>query len=247
MQAYCRTGAAHRLPSTIFHHLVRTPCGRELGVAPDPETVAIFRTVAEQIQARKRCNRAQLTQYAFVLEQLPHPVCRHRHAKTVSSGWNKLAEKRHSISPRTKFCGRSPTVLYALTGIRRWPNSILKRGGYCPADGHSASIMVSKGTGRHCHQQRIVAPLYSPAGELVGAFRTRHYPLAIPSWTGARRQVPLAPVGSSCTAEWSPRVNRFTARLSVNFNARFFMDRSTNLQMPSAVDHHDVIMIPPHS
>jgi hypothetical protein len=29
--------------------------------------------------------------------------------------------------------------------------------------------MVSK-DGQRCHQKRIVAPLYNPAGELIGAF-----------------------------------------------------------------------------
>ncbi len=163
MQAYAAQGCAP-LAIDHYHHLVRT-LRQELGVAPEQQTVTTFRAIAEQAKPQSLQPRT-LTQYAFVLEQLPHPVVvTDTHNRIV--GWNSLAEETFHFT-KEEICGRSPTLLYAPDRNPSLADSILKRA--LETGRWSKRVdMVSK-DGRHCHQQRIVAPLYGPAGELVGAF-----------------------------------------------------------------------------
>jgi PAS domain S-box-containing protein len=163
MQAYAAQGCAP-LAVDHYHHLVRT-LRQELGIAPDQETVAIFRSITEQSKPQPM-QPSTLTQYAFVLEQLPHPVVVTDTQNRIV-GWNHLAEETFHFT-KDEICGRSPTLLYAPDRDPSLADSILKRA--LQSGRWSKRVdMVSK-DGRHCHQQRIVAPLYSSAGEFVGAF-----------------------------------------------------------------------------
>ena len=163
MQAYAAQGCAP-LAVDHYHHLVRT-LRKELGVAPDQETVAIFRTIAEQSVLHKQ-HPSTLTQYAFVLEQLPHPVVVTDTQNRIV-GWNGLAEETFHFS-KPEICGRSPTLLYAPNRDPSLADSILKRA--LQFGRWSERVDMIGKDGRHCYQQRIVAPLYSPAGEFIGAF-----------------------------------------------------------------------------
>lgn len=163
MQAYAEQGCAP-LAVDHYHHLVRT-LRQELGVAPGQETVAIFRAIAEQSKPQTLQPRT-LTQYTFVLEQLPHPVVVTDTQNRIV-GWNHLAEETFHFT-KDEICGRSPTLLYAPDRDPSLADSILKRA--LQSGRWSKRVDMVGKDGRHCHQQRIVAPLYSPAGELVGAF-----------------------------------------------------------------------------
>jgi PAS domain S-box-containing protein len=50
-------------------------------------------------------------QYAFVLEQLPHPVVVTDIQNRIV-GWNQLAEDAFGFT-KGEICGRSPTLVYA--------------------------------------------------------------------------------------------------------------------------------------
>jgi len=163
MQAYAAQGCA-ALAVDHYHHLVQT-LRQELGVAPDPETVATFRAIAKLSKPQPLQPRT-LGQYAFVLEQLPHPVVVTDIQNRIV-GWNQLAEDAFGFT-KGEICGRSPTLVYAPDRDPTLADSILKRA--LQSGRWSKRVdMVSK-DGRRCHQQRIVAPLYSPEGELIGAF-----------------------------------------------------------------------------
>ncbi len=163
MQAYAAQGCAP-LAVEHYHQFVRT-LRQELGVAPDPQTVATFRTIAEQSKPQPLQTRT-LGQYAFILEQLPHPVVVTDIQNRIV-GWNRLAEEVFGFT-KGEICGRSPTLVYAPDRDPSLADSILKRA--LQSGRWSKRVdMVSK-DGQRCHQKRIVAPLYNPAGELIGAF-----------------------------------------------------------------------------
>src|SRR5882757_8898972 len=163
MQAYAAQGCAP-LALEHYHRLVRL-LRQELGVVPDQETVAVFRAIAAQDGAQPLQPRT-LTQYVFVLEQLPHPVVVTDTQNRIV-GWNHLAEADFGFT-KAEICGRSPTLVYAPDRNPSLADSILKQA--LQSGRWSKRVdMVSK-DGQLSHQQRIVAPLYSPEGELIGAF-----------------------------------------------------------------------------
>ncbi len=86
---------------------------------------------------------ATLAQYAFVLEQLPHPV-----VVTDTQPHRRLELPRRETFRFTKeeICGRSPTLLYAPDGIPRWPTPF-SSGRWKPADGPGASIWSARTAG----------------------------------------------------------------------------------------------------
>jgi PAS domain S-box-containing protein len=127
--------------------------------------VATFRAIAKLSKPQPLQPRT-LGQYAFVLEQLPHPVVVTDIQNRIV-GWNQLAEDAFGFT-KGEICGRSPTLVYAPDRDPTLADSILKRA--LQSGRWSKRVdMVSK-DGQRCHQQRIVAPLYSPEGELIGAF-----------------------------------------------------------------------------
>jgi len=163
MRAYAAQGCAP-LAVDHYHHLTRT-LRRELGVAPDQETVATFRAIVEQSKPQP-LHPPTLAQCAFVLEQLSHPVVVTDIQNRIV-GWNQLAEETFGFT-KNEICGRSPTLVYAPDRDPSLADSILKQA--LQSGRWSKRVdMVSK-DGQLSHQQRIVAPLYSPEGELIGAF-----------------------------------------------------------------------------
>jgi PAS domain S-box-containing protein len=138
---------------------------QELGIAPDPQTMATFQAIEKRSKPQPSQPRT-LGQYAFVLEQLPHPVVV-TDVQNHIVGWNRLAEDAFGFT-KSEIFGRSPTLVYAPDRNPSLADSILKRA--LRSGRWSKRVnMVSK-DGQHRHQQRIVAPLYNPAGELIGAF-----------------------------------------------------------------------------
>jgi len=163
MQAYAAQGCAP-LALEHYHRLVRL-LRQELGVVPDQETVAVFRAIAAQDGAQPLQPRT-LTQYVFVLEQLPHPVVVTDTQNRIV-GWNHLAEADFGFT-KAEICGRSPTLVYAPDRNPSLADSILQK--VLRSGRWSKRVSMVGKDGRQCHQHRIVAPLYSPAGELIGAF-----------------------------------------------------------------------------
>jgi PAS domain S-box-containing protein len=195
MQAYAAQGCA-ALAVDHYHQLVRT-LRQELGVVPDQETVAIFRTVAQQaksqtlqprtltqyafapeqetvatfqaIAERSQSQSLQprtLAQYAFVLEQLPHPVVV-TDLQSRIIGWNSLAEQTSGFT-KTEICGRTPAAVLAPNGDPSQADSILKHA--LRWGRWSKRVDLISKNGQRSRQQRIVAPLFTPEGELIGAF-----------------------------------------------------------------------------
>jgi PAS domain S-box-containing protein len=158
--------AQGRIALAISHyHRLAADLRRELGISPGYETVATFNT----IQARRTplFNQPKtLSQFAFVLEQLPHPVVV-TDVKNCIVGWNRLAEETFGFT-KSEICGRSPTIVYAPDRDQSLADSILQRA--VLAGRWSGSVKMVKKDGQRCRQQRIVAPLYNPDGELIGAF-----------------------------------------------------------------------------
>jgi PAS domain S-box-containing protein len=163
MQAYAAQGCTP-LAVEHYHQLART-LRQELGIAPDPQTMATFQAIEKRSKPQPSQPRT-LGQYAFVLEQLPHPVVV-TDVQNHIVGWNRLAEDAFGFT-KSEIFGRSPTLVYAPDRNPSLADSILKRA--LRSGRWSKRVnMVSK-DGQHRHQQRIVAPLYNPAGELIGAF-----------------------------------------------------------------------------
>lgn len=163
MQAYAAQGCAP-LAVEHYHRLVRL-LRHELGVAPDRETVAVFHAIADHDKAQPLQPRT-LTQYAFVLEQLPHPVVVTDLQNRIV-GWNRLAEDTFGFT-KGEICGRSPTLVYAPDRDPSLADSILKT--VLRSGRWSKRVSMVGKDGRQCHQRRIVAPLYDSAGALIGAF-----------------------------------------------------------------------------
>jgi PAS domain S-box-containing protein len=138
---------------------------RELGISPGHETVATFNTILTRGKPNFDQPRT-LTQFAFVLEQLPHPVVV-TDIKNCIVGWNRLAEETFGFT-KGEICGRSPTIVYAPDRDQSLADSILQRA--VLSGRWSGSVKMVKKDGQRCRQRRIVAPLYNPDGELIGAF-----------------------------------------------------------------------------
>ncbi len=163
MQAYAAQGHAS-LAIDHYHRLTRS-LRRELNVAPEQETVATFRTIAERTQSQSLQPRT-LAQYAFVLEQLPHPVV----VTDIQSriiGWNLLSEQSSGFT-KAEICGQTPATVLAPGGNPSQAASILKHA--LKWGRWSKRVDLISKDGRRSRQRRIVAPLYSPEGQFIGAF-----------------------------------------------------------------------------
>jgi PAS domain S-box-containing protein len=163
MQAYVTQGHA-ALAIDHYHRFTRS-LRRELNVAPERETVAMFRTIAERSQLQSS-QPATLAQYAFVLEQLPHPVV----VTDVQSrivGWNSLSEQ-HSGFTKAEIYGQTPSTVLIPNASPTQADSVFKHA--LKWGRWSKRVDLVSKDGRRSRQQRIVAPLFSPDGELVGAF-----------------------------------------------------------------------------
>lgn len=163
MQAYAAQGHAS-LAIEHYQRLTRS-LRRELGVMPEQETAATFQAIVERSRSQSLQPRT-LTQYAFVLEQLPHPVVV-TDLQSRIVGWNSLAEQTSGFSKK-EICGRTPAAVLAPNGHPSQADSILKHA--LQWGRWSKRVDVVSKSGQRSSQQRIVAPLFTPEGELIGAF-----------------------------------------------------------------------------
>jgi len=169
MRAYAEQGLTS-LAVKHFHRLSRE-LQLELGLAPRAETIAAFKAICACPEPRAHRPRTQhhpktLSEFTFVLEQLPHPVVV-TDLKNRIVGWNPLAEEAFGFT-KAEMCGRSPTHVYAPDGDQLLADVILKQA--LSAGRWSGSVTLVGKDGRRCRQTRIVAPLFGPQGELLGAF-----------------------------------------------------------------------------
>jgi PAS domain S-box-containing protein len=163
MQAYATQGHAS-LAIDHYHRLTRNlRC--ELNVAPQQKTVATFRSIVERSQPQSSQPRT-LAQYAFVLEQLPHPVLV-TDTQSRIVGWNSLSEQTSGFT-KDEICGRTPAAILAPGGDPSQAASVLKHA--LQWGRWSKRVDLISKDGQRSQQQRIVAPLYSPEGEFIGAF-----------------------------------------------------------------------------
>jgi PAS domain S-box-containing protein len=137
---------------------------RELGVDPGLPTVEVYRDIVRGSGPPKQGRT--LSEYAFVLEQLPYPVAV---TDTVNRivGWNRIAEETFGFS-KAEMVGRSPTLVYAPDHDSTLADEILRKaiaGGRWSGD---VTLTAKDGSARR--QRRVVAPLFGPEGEIVGAF-----------------------------------------------------------------------------
>jgi len=163
MQAYATQGYAS-LAIDHYQRLTRN-LRRELGIAPEPETVATFQAIVERSQPQSLQPRT-LAQYAFVLEQLPHPVVV-TDLQSRIIGWNSLAEQTSGFT-KAEICGRTPATVLAPNGDPSQADSILKHA--LQWGRWSKRVDLVSRNGQRSRQQRIVAPLFTREGELIGAF-----------------------------------------------------------------------------
>lgn len=164
MQAYAAQGHSS-LAIDHYQRLTRN-LRRELGVAPEHETVATFRAIVERSQPQQPLQPDTLAQYAFVLEQLPHPVVV-TDLQSRIIGWNSLAEQTSGFT-KAEICGRTPAAVLAPNGDPSQADSILKHA--LQWGRWSKRVDLVSRNGQRSHQQRIVSPLFTRDGELIGAF-----------------------------------------------------------------------------
>jgi PAS domain S-box-containing protein len=82
-------------------------------------------------------------------------------------GWNRIAEETLGYSKAEMF-GRSPTVVYAPDHDSTLADQILRK---AIAGGRwMGEVTLIAKDGSTCRQRRVVAPLFGPEGEMVGAF-----------------------------------------------------------------------------
>jgi PAS domain S-box-containing protein len=165
-RAIMRCYAQQGFPRRAIEHFksLAVDIRRELGVEPDLPTVAMYREI---VRGSTPPNQGRtLSEYAFVLEQLPYAVAV---TDTVNRivGWNRIAEDTFGFS-KAEMVGRSPTLVYAPDHDSTLADQILQKaiaGGRWSGD---VTLIAKDGSTRR--QRRVVAPLFGPKGEIVGAF-----------------------------------------------------------------------------
>jgi len=165
-RAIMRCYAQQGFPRRAIDHFkaLEVDIHRELGVEPGLSTVEVYRGI---LQGSTTPNLGRtLSEYAFVLEQLPYAVAV---TDTVNRivGWNRIAEETFGFS-KAEMVGRSPTLVYAPDHDSTLADQILRKaiaGGRWSGD---VTLIAKDGSTRR--QRRVVAPLFGPEGEIVGAF-----------------------------------------------------------------------------
>ena len=165
-RAIMRCYAQQGFPRRAIDHFkaLEVDIYRELGVEPGLSTVEVYRGI---VQGSTPPNQGRtLSEYAFVLEQLPYAVAV---TDTVNRivGWNRIAEETFGFS-KAEMVGRSPTLVYAPDHDSTLADQILRKaiaGGRWSGD---VTLIAKDGSTRR--QRRVVAPLFGPEGEIVGAF-----------------------------------------------------------------------------
>jgi PAS domain S-box-containing protein len=165
-RAIMRCYAQQGFPKRAIDHFkaLAVDIRRELGVEPDLPTIEVYREIVRG--STPPSQGRTLSEYAFVLEQLPYPVVV---TDTVNRivGWNRIAEETLGYSKAEMF-GRSPTFVYAPDHDSTLADQILRKaivGGRWMGE---VTLMAKDGSTRR--QRRVVAPLFGPEGEMVGAF-----------------------------------------------------------------------------
>jgi len=137
---------------------------RELGVAPETATTELYKEILHG-PAQSSKGRT-LSDYAFVLEQLPYAVVVTDTANRIV-GWNRVAEETLGFSKEEMF-GRSPTVVYAPDHDSTLADQILRK---AMAGGRwMGEVALTAKDGSVRLQRRVVTPLFGREGEFVGAF-----------------------------------------------------------------------------
>lgn len=165
-RAIMRCYAHQGFPRRAIEHFkaLEVDIRHELGVDPGLSTVEVYREIA---RGSTPSNQGRtLSEYAFVLEQLPYAVAV---TDTVNRivGWNRIAEETFGFS-KAEMVGRSPTFVYAPDHDSTLADQILQKaiaGGRWSGD---VTLFAKDGSTRR--QRRIVAPLFGPEGDIVGAF-----------------------------------------------------------------------------
>jgi PAS domain S-box-containing protein len=162
MLAYAAQGCA-ALALDHYDRLKRT-LRQELGVDPDEETIETFRSIAGRPRTQI-LQSGNIEEYAFVLEQLPHPVVV-TDLQSRIIGWNAIAENTFGIA-KSKIYGRTPAVFMAPGQDSGQSDAVLKHALKKDLWSKSVNVMCN---GQRTRQKRIVAPLFTPAGQPIGAF-----------------------------------------------------------------------------
>jgi len=162
MRCYLHQGQPRRV---VEHYkFLSADLHRELGVWPEQATKEIYQRALNG-DARSSGGRT-LSEFAFVLEQLPYSVVITDTANHIV-GWNRVSEEVFGFTKHEMF-GRSPTVIYAPDHDSGLANDILST---AIAQGRwIGEVSLTTKGGRQCRQKRVVAPLFGPEGEMVGAF-----------------------------------------------------------------------------
>lgn len=165
-RAIMRCYAQQGFPRRAIEHFkaLEVDIRRELGVAPDLPTVEVYRGILRGSTAPNQGKT--LSEYAFVLEQLPYAVAVTDPGNRIV-GWNRIAEETFGFS-KAEMVGRSPTLVYAPDHDSTLADQILQK---AIAGGRwSGDVTLIAKDGSTCRQRRVVAPLFGPEGEIVGAF-----------------------------------------------------------------------------
>jgi PAS domain S-box-containing protein len=165
-RAIMRCYAQQGFPRRAIEHFkaLEVDIRRELDVDPDRTTMEVYREIVRGSTPSDQGRT--LSEYAFVLEQLPYAVAVTDTGNRIV-GWNRIAEETFGFS-KAEMVGRSPTLVYAPNHDSTLADQILRKaiaGGRWSSD---VTLIAKDGSLRR--QRRVVAPLFGPEGEIVGAF-----------------------------------------------------------------------------
>jgi PAS domain S-box-containing protein len=162
MRCYARQG----FPRRAIDHFkaLAVDIRRELGVEPSLPTLDVYREI---VRGSTPPNGGRtLSEYAFVLEQLPYAVAVTDTGNRIV-GWNRIAEETFGFS-KAEMVGRSPTLVYAPDHDSTLADQILRKAIAGGRWSDEVTLIAKDGSTRR--QRRVVAPLFGPEGEMVGAF-----------------------------------------------------------------------------
>jgi len=143
----------------------------ELNEGPSEKVLATYNAILADKSGFSR-SILKIEDYAFVIEQLPQPALVTDLRNRVV-GWNRLAETLLGFT-KAEMQGRSPGVVFAPSGDASLSDVILRKA--VSSGRWTGTAILRAKDGRCLRQRRVVAPLYSADGELVGAFGYGHQP-----------------------------------------------------------------------
>ena len=139
----------------------------ELGVSPESQTRELYRSICANRSVAREVSTS-LSEFAFILEQLPYPVIVTDTASRIV-GWNSSSESAFG-KLKTEVFGSVPSAVFGEAKPRDRQRDSDEVFQHAVSKGSwSGRAKVRSSDGSVSFVRRLVSPLYSADGELIGA------------------------------------------------------------------------------